>query len=212
MEDALKIIVASAVTAFCTWVAGQIQKRKERKQTAAQLASANTTADTAERKANVATQIAGVANQTAHANSDLIKQLQEQIASQNGLILNFKITVDEMQQERASATVARQEERKLYDKKIKMLEAKCEQLEIQQQASLGQQAEILAGVDHVVEEWDELKVTLGGAQAELAADLDEAVAGLKKTVTRKRITGPLAGKSSDADDIKKKGKSNVGDH
>jgi len=148
------------------------------------------------------------AEKVANNNSELLAQLQAQIKSQNQVIAAFKSALDENQEERKAARKALAEERVRYDAKIKTLEEKVAHFEVQQQATLGQQAEILIALEQVVEEWADLKAILGTSQADVIADLDVALDGLKKIVTRKRTnggTGSLKGKATDADETNKKG-------
>jgi chromosome segregation ATPase len=200
LKDAVIGLLTVLVVLAINWITRKLQKRIDDQK----LASANKKADSADQKALAATQVAGLANQTAHANSDLLTQLQSQIISQNQVIRALEVALNENQEERKAAGVALQEERRRYDAKIKTLEDKIEQLEIQHQTTLGQQAEILMGVDRVLVELDTLKAVLGD-EAGLLAGLYETVTGLQEVVKKRTgHTGPLSGKASDVEE--KKGK------
>jgi gas vesicle protein len=141
----------------------------------------------------------------ANTNNGLLKQLQAQIISQNQAISALERALNENQEERQAAREALLEERKRYDAKIKTLEDKIATFETQQQATIGLQTEIISGLEQVIQEWGELKIAIvtGAAHDDKVVDLDEALDSLKKIATRKRTTGSLKGRATDADETKK---------
>jgi hypothetical protein len=235
IRDAIYTLLIAVIVWAVTWITGIVKKRTEKERTDQKLAVANRKADSAELKASAATAIAGQANQVAHDNSDLIHQLQEQLAIQKEVIQSLKTALDENQQEREAARLALIEERSRYDAKIKTLEQDNENFKLQHaenatalevtlqelkvtqqelritqtqlQSVMGQNADILDGVEIILTEVEHLRIELGADAAKLDK-LDTAVASVKNKIgiTRKRSTGSLKGKAADADvDTTKKG-------
>jgi hypothetical protein len=86
LKDAVIGLLTVLAVLVINWITRKLQKRIDDQK----LANANNKADSADQKALAATQVAGLANQTAHANSDLLTQLQSQSSAKTRSLGRWK--------------------------------------------------------------------------------------------------------------------------